>query len=89
MTFEYDPGKSHTNKQKHGIDFDEAQSLWLDYSRIEIPAKTTGEVRKMIIAQLNDEIWSAIFTMREGTIRIISVRRSRNNEKEIYFSERI
>jgi hypothetical protein len=89
MTFEYDPEKSHTNKQKHGIDFEEAQSLWLDCNRIEIPARTTGELRKVVIAQLNDEIWSAIFTMREGAIQIISVRRSRKNEKEIYFSKRI
>ena len=89
MTFEYDPQKSHTNKQKHGIDFEEAQLLWLDYNRIEIPARTTGEIRKVLIAKLNEEIWSAVFTMREGAIRIISVRRSRKNEKEIYYSEGI
>ncbi|MGM0473131.1 MAG: BrnT family toxin [Bacteroidota bacterium] len=89
MTFEYDPEKSHINKQKHGIDFDEAQSLWLDYNRIEIPARTIGEPRRLLIAGLDDGIWSAVFTMREGAIRIISVRRSRKNEEEIYFSERI
>jgi len=89
MTFEYDPQKSHTNKQKHGIDFEEAQLLWLDYNRSEIPARTTGEIRKVLIAKLNEEIWSAVFTMREGAIRIISVRRSRKNEKEIYYSEGI
>jgi uncharacterized DUF497 family protein len=86
MTFEYDPEKSNSNKQKHGIDFEEAQSLWFDYNRIEIPARTTGEARKVLIAQLDNEIWTAIFTMREGAIRIISVRRSRKNEKEIYYS---
>lgn len=30
MDFEYDPEKSLQNKQKHGIDFEEAQMLWLD-----------------------------------------------------------
>jgi len=89
MTFENDPEKSHINKQKHGIDFDEAQSLWLDYNRIEIPARTTGETRRLLIARLDDNIWSAVFTMREGAIRIISVRKSRENEKEIYYSERV
>jgi len=89
MTFEYDPEKSNINKQKNGIDFEEAQSLWLDYNRIEIPARTTGEMRRLLIARLDDDIWSAVFTMREGAIRIISVRKSRKNEKEIYYSERV
>lgn len=39
MIFEYDPSKSQSNKEKHGIDFDEAQVLWQDPERLEIPAK--------------------------------------------------
>jgi len=30
MQFELDPVKSTANKAKHGIDFKEAQKLWLD-----------------------------------------------------------
>jgi uncharacterized protein len=86
MEFEFDPDKSHANKTKHGIDFIEAQSLWLDYNRVEINARTTNEMRSLIIAILNDEIWSAVFTIRNNRIRIISVRKSRKNEKEIYYS---
>lgn len=86
MEFEFDPEKSHTNKTKHGIDFIEAQSLWIDFNRVEINARTTNEMRGLIIAKLNDEIWSAIFTIRSNRIRIISVRKSRKNEKEIYYS---
>lgn len=77
MKFEYDPNKSEINKNKHGIDFDEAQELWLDLQRIEIEARTVGESRKLMIAQLCDEIWSLIFTMREDKIRIISARKAR------------
>jgi len=29
MQFEFDPQKSAVNKDKHGIDFVEAQALWL------------------------------------------------------------
>jgi len=86
MKFEFDPNKSASNKIKHGIDFEEAQKLWIDSRRIEIEAKTLGESRKLIIAMLNDEIWSAIFTLRKDAIRIISVRKSRKNEKEIYYN---
>ena len=86
MIFEFDPGKSAANKQKHGIDFIEAQSLWFDYRRVEISAHTAGEQRKILIAQLNDDIWSAIFTLRNDAIRLISVRKSRDNEKKIYYN---
>ena len=32
MDFEYDPEKNAANKQKHGVDFEEAQALWNDPS---------------------------------------------------------
>ncbi len=89
MKFEFDPNKSEINKQKHGIDFEEVQGLWLDPRRIEIEAKTVGELRKLLIAQLSDEIWSVIFTMREDKVRIISARKTRKNEKEIYYNRGI
>ena len=89
MVFEYDQNKSSANKQKHGIYFEEAKSFWLDYRRVEIDARTIGESRKLLIAQLNDDVWSAIFTLRNDVIRIISVRKSRKNEKEIYYNTRI
>jgi uncharacterized DUF497 family protein len=45
MEFEFDRRKSQTNKKKHGIDFVEAQALWNDPDRIEIPAVTIDEPR--------------------------------------------
>lgn len=86
MIFEFDINNSASNKQKHGIDFEKAQGLWLDSKGIEIEARTEDEVRKLLIARLDENIWSAIFTLRDGNIRIISVRKSRKNEKEIYYS---
>lgn len=86
MVFDYDPAKSDLNKNKHGIDFEEAKFLWNDISRIEIDARTQGEFRKLLIAGWNNTIWSAVFTMRNGAIRIISVRKSRKNEREIYYN---
>jgi uncharacterized DUF497 family protein len=86
MQFIFDKNKSGINKTKHGIDFVEAQKLWLDEFRVIIPAKIVGEPRYLIIAKISDKHWSAIFTIRQNKIRIISVRRSRENEKEIYNS---
>ena len=86
MKFEFDPNKNASNKIKHGIDFEEAQALWLDLKRIEIEARTIGESRNLLIAMMGNEVWSAIFTFRNDVIRIISVRKSRRNEKEIYYN---
>lgn len=86
MTFEFDNLKSASNKEKHGIDFHQAQKLWLDPERIVVPARTLKEARFLMIAMLNDIYWSAIYTIRGDVIRIISVRKSRYYEKKIYNS---
>ena len=84
MEFEFDPEKSQANKTKHGIDFIEAQLLWLDDMLLEIPARTSDEPRFLIIGAIGNRHWSAVVTYREDRIRIISVRRSRKEEVEIY-----
>ena len=84
--FEYDDNKSISNLEKHGIDFIAAQELWLDPSLIEIQAKSEDEPRFLIVARIANKHWSAVVTHRGSTIRIISVRRSRKTEVEIYES---
>ncbi len=84
MIFEYDAAKSQTNRIKHGIDFVEAQHLWSDVCRLEVPAITRGEPRYLVIGTINQKYWSAIITYRGTNIRIISVRRSRPNEIKYY-----
>ncbi|MBN8707570.1 MAG: BrnT family toxin [Bacteroidetes bacterium] len=86
MEFEFDPLKSEQNKLKHGIDFFESQLLWSDPFAISIPAKTSDEVRFLLIGRLDSKMWSAVYTIRDEKIRIISVRRTRKNEEEIYNS---
>lgn len=87
MEFEFDRRKSERNKRKHGIDFVEAQLLWEDSDLIEIPARTEDEPRFLVIGKIQDKHWSGIITYRKHRIRIISVRRSRRKEIEIYESE--
>jgi len=86
MNFEFDENKSHANKQKHGLDFIEAQALWEDPDRVEIPAKTIDENRFLLIGKISKIHWSVIVTYRQTRVRIISVRRSRKEEIEIYES---
>jgi len=86
MRFEYDPGKSSLNRQKHGIDFDEIQELWDDPQRIEIPARTEDEPRFLVIGKQKGVYWSCVIIYRGETVRIISARRSRTEEVRIYES---
>lgn len=86
MEFEYDPEKSAKNKEKHGVNFGEAQVLWEDPFRLEVPAKTEDEPRTMVIGKINDKLWSAIITSRRTKTRIISCRRSHKNEVLLYES---
>lgn len=85
MEFEFDASKSQTNLEKHGIDFVEAQHLWEDEDRLEIPARTEDEPRYVIIAAHGQKLWSACFTYRKGRIRLISVRRARKEERALYY----
>ena len=84
MKFEFDPSKSKNNKKKHGIDFIEAQALWEDPDLFEIPARTTDEQRFLVIGKIAVNHWSGVITYRGENIRIISVRRARDEEIEIY-----
>ena len=84
MEFEFDQKKSEINKQKHDIDFYETQKLWGDKDFIEIPVKTIDEPRFLIIGKISGKLWSGIITYRSENIRIISVRRSRKEEVDIY-----
>ena len=88
MEFEYDPNKSASNTIKHGIDFEEAQELWQDADRLEIPAHFRGEERFAVIGRIPERMWTAVYTMRGNTIRLISCRRSRNDEVALYEYEK-
>ena len=84
MRFEFDSRKSTSNREKHGIDFDGAQTLWEDPDRVEVPARTEDEPRLMVIGKIGARVWSAVVTYRGDTVRIISVRPAHRKEVEIY-----
>ena len=86
MEFEFDPAKSASNKAKHGIDFVEAQALWLDDGLAETMSKSNlaGESRFLAIGRIEGRYWTAICTSRSMGIRIISVRRARREEIDYY-----
>jgi uncharacterized protein len=86
MQFEYDPGKSDRNKEKHVLDFGEAQALWDDPDLLEIPVVTSDEPRCLVIGRIAGKHWSGIITFRGDAVRIVSVRRARKEEIALYES---
>jgi uncharacterized protein len=82
--FEFDEDKSIANKSKHGIDFVDAQALWLDELRVELPARSEDEPRHVVVGMIADKHWSAVISYRDGRVRLISARRSRAEEIAIY-----
>ncbi|WP_081622328.1 BrnT family toxin [Thioalkalivibrio sp. ALRh] len=84
--FQFDQAKSRANLEKHGIDFETAQAQWEDPNLLEIRARSEGEPRFLLIGKIAGRHWSAVVTYREGRTRLISVRRSRRKEVELYES---
>ena len=84
MEFERDPEKSAANLAKHGIDFASARAIWEDGEAVEVRSDRPPETRFMTVGRIGGLHWSAIWTEREGRVRIISVRRSRDSERRLY-----
>ncbi len=89
LKFEWDPNKSVTNKKKHGISFEEAQTVFFDPNArvIEDPAHSEQEERFVIMGVSQRlRILTVCYCYRRGNkvIRIISARRADKKEKEIY-----
>lgn len=58
-----------------------------DSNLIQIPARTKEEARYLVIGKIHEKHWSAVITYRDENIRIISMRRSRIEEVELYESK--
>jgi uncharacterized DUF497 family protein len=84
VAFMFDEAKSQANREKHGIDFVDAQALWLDPHIVTLAARTDKEPRQMVVGMIAEKHWSAIVTYRGNMVRLISVRRSRPKEVEFY-----
>ena len=86
MKYEYDEMKSKSNLQKHGIDFEQAKALWNDDRMIEIKTAYEDETRFINIGKIGTKFYTVVTTYRGDKIRIISARRSRKKEIEVYES---
>jgi hypothetical protein len=87
MRFEWDDVKAEANLRKHGIDFDEAQSVFTDPLSLVIDdvAHSQDEERLVIIGMsFMARLLVVVFTDRNQRIRLISARRATRRERAQY-----
>jgi uncharacterized protein len=84
MQFEFDENKRLKNIETHGLDFMDADILFGN-PHLKAPAKTVDEEQRWLAIGMIDDVYvTAVFTQRGSVIRIISLRRARNDEREKY-----
>jgi len=93
MKFEWDEKKNQANHRKHGIWFEEAQTVWTDSSSVEFfdPEHSFGEDRFIRIGYTRrSNLLVVVFCERDhdNVIRLISARKATKNERTQY-EERI
>lgn len=84
--FEWDDAKSQENAAKHGVACADAVAMW-DASRIDIDNiahAVGGETRSATVGWIGGIVYTAIWTRRGRSIRLISVRRARTYEEKIF-----
>lgn len=91
LHFEWDNRKSATNKSKHGVSFDEAQSVFYDENAMEFfdPDHSDEEDRFILLGvSARLRVLVVCYCQRHGnTIRIISARKADKKEKENYWEK--
>ena len=93
MQFEWDPNKNEINRKKHGISFEEAQTVFYDEYAIlfDDPDHSETEDRFLIIGFSQREnlcIVSHCYRGKDEIIRIISARKATRTEQSYYSKNR-
>jgi uncharacterized DUF497 family protein len=87
-SFEWDDAKAAANVAKHGLRFEIAADVFSDRALLDIDASrvTDAEARRKAVGMVEDRLITVVYTMRQGTVRIISVRPANPKERRAYAS---
>jgi uncharacterized DUF497 family protein len=93
IRFEWDEKKSQENRRKHGVSFDEAQTVFLDENAVRFfdPDHSAKEDRFLMLGisfRLRTLVVCHCYRAGETVIRIISARKANRKEARIYWSRR-
>ncbi len=85
MKIEYDPNKNRRNITKHGISFDLAERFEWDTALIwEDTRYNYGETRFCALGYIEIRMYHLVFTYRDDTVRVISLRKANKREIKHY-----
>ena len=89
LKFEWDEHKNEINKQKHGISFEEAQTVFYDENALlrDDPDHSQDEERFVLLGLSTQEkilIVCHCYREEESKIRIISARKATKTERKTY-----
>ena len=89
MEFEWDPGKASVNKRKHGVSFEEAQSVFYDDFAVQFfdDEHSSDEERFLMLGLSSDARLLVVCHCERSdgeVIRIISARRATKRESIFY-----
>jgi uncharacterized DUF497 family protein len=89
LRFEWDPRKAAANLRKHGVSFEEAETVFLDEEALVIEDPDPGDREDRFILLGMSAALRLLFVchcLREGgsLIRIISARRANKHEQQQY-----
>lgn len=90
LIFEWDDRKNASNNRKHGVSFEEAQTVFFDEKAIEFddPDHSIKEDRFILLGlsqSLKVLVVCHCYRIDETTIRIISARKATKREQGVYF----
>jgi uncharacterized DUF497 family protein len=93
LKFEWDDNKDKANASKHGVSFDEAQTVFYDEYAIQFfdPEHSESEDRFILLGtsfKLNALVVCHCFRRDETVVRIISARMADKDEAQVYWSKR-
>jgi uncharacterized DUF497 family protein len=87
VRFEWDPDKAAHNRKKHGVSFEEAQTVFEDdlFVVFEDPDHSIHEKRYLIMGQSNEgRLLVVSYTERARRVRLISARPANRREQRAY-----
>ena len=83
-TFEWDEAKRQANFAKHGVDLVDAALVFDGRRKVTVAARAGSEERYLSIAVVHGRCRTVVWTWRQDRIRLISFRRSREEEEDAY-----
>jgi len=88
VKIEYDPAKNERNIRERGLSFERVREFDFETAVIiEDRRRDYGEVRYQTLGWLGSELHSLVFTLREGGLRVISLRRANRKERRLYVEQ--